>query len=91
MVEQDGFGAMVESLFQFVECTNFNFDDLFAAAVTDSALKRGNDASGQRDVIVLEQDTVGKISDDGFMPATTTRNRNRRGEQIIEIENRPGN
>src|SRR5208283_5369836 len=61
IVEQDGFGAVGESVLEFVEGTHFDFDGLRAPAILYRALQHGNDAACQRDVIVLDKNSVGKI------------------------------
>src|ERR1700677_1667674 len=61
VVEQDCFRPVVERLPQFFERAHFDFDGLAAAPVVDGALESRDCASGQRDVIALDEDAVGKI------------------------------
>ena len=61
VVEQHGFGADLHHLVEFVERAHFDLDRLRTATVVQRALKRGNDATGQRDVIVLDENAVAEI------------------------------
>ncbi len=51
----------VERLLQFFQRAHFHLDRLRAAPVAHSALQRRHNSSGQRDVVVLDQHSVGKI------------------------------
>src|SRR5579862_558434 len=61
VVEQDGFGADAQGLLQFVKIAELDLDWLGAAAIAHSPVKRGNDATRQCDVVVFNQNPVGKI------------------------------
>src|SRR5213593_296766 len=60
VVEQDGFGAKSECVFEFRKRAHFNFDRLRTPAVAMRALKRILDSPSQRDVVVLDEHTVGE-------------------------------
>ncbi len=61
VIEQNGFRSVRERLIQFFESAHFNFDGLGAASVADGVLEGGHNAAGQGDVIVLDEDAIGKI------------------------------
>ena len=61
VVDEDGVSAVAEGLLQLFERTNFDFDGLMAAAIVEGAFEGGNGAAGEGDVIVLDEDAVGKI------------------------------
>src|SRR5580704_7601390 len=52
---------MLQSVFQFVERTNFDLDYLLAAAVLVSPFQCGRDPAGQCDVIVLDEHAIRQI------------------------------
>ena len=61
VVEEQSFGAVGESFVDLFERADFDFDGLGAATVAMGKIERGNDAAGERDVIVLDEDAVGEI------------------------------
>src|SRR5208282_3190078 len=61
VVEQDGLCTDVQGLFQFVKIAELDLDWLRAPAIADGPVKRGNDATRQCDVVVLDKNPVGKI------------------------------
>ena len=61
VVEEKGFGSVGNREFHFLQLADFDFDGLRTTAVVMRALERGHDSSGERDVIVLNQHTIGKV------------------------------
>jgi len=61
VVEQDGFSAVDQCLLQFVEGSHFDLNRFRAAAVAQRPFQSWHDSSGQRDVIVFDEDSVGEI------------------------------
>ena len=61
IVEENGFGAGSQRLFEFPHGAYFDFDWLRTPAVAVRSLQRRNESAGQGDVVVLDEHTVGKI------------------------------
>ncbi len=61
VIEQDGLRAMGQRVVKFLWRADFYLDGLGAAAVADCVLQGGDNSAGERDVIVLDEDSIGKI------------------------------
>src|SRR5690242_19312132 len=61
VIEQNGFGIVLQGFVQFSQAANLYFDRLFTSTIGMGAVQRFADAAGQGDVIVLDEDTVGEI------------------------------
>src|SRR5271170_1281459 len=61
VVEQNCFRATGQRLLQFFKSAYLDLKDLRTSAVVQRALDRGHDSARQRDVIVLNKDSVGEI------------------------------
>src|SRR5580704_1825330 len=64
---------MLDGLIQLLERANFDLNDLLAAAVLVSAFQGGHNASCQRDVIVLDENSIRQIQPMVLSASTTHR------------------
>ncbi len=81
---------MGEGFLQFRQSADFHLDGLGAATVADGALERRDDAAGEGDVVVLDQDSVGKIEAMILAAATADRvlvDNSQAGSGFARIEN----
>jgi len=61
VVQQNRFSTVSQRIFQLAEVPHFHLDGLRTAPVSHSALQDGHDSAGQRNVIVLDEHSVGEI------------------------------
>ena len=61
VIEQDSFGAVRQRFVEFLKRAHFYLDGLRAATVANCTFKGGDNSTGESDVIVFDQDSVGKI------------------------------
>src|SRR5947209_19996694 len=61
VVEQHGLGAMLERLFEFGKGAYLDLNGLFAAAIAVGALERRRNPACQRNVIVLDEHSIGEV------------------------------
>src|SRR5437899_11741193 len=61
VVEQHGFGAMLQRLLRLFQRTDLDFNRLRAAPVTVSTLQRASNSARQGDVIIISPTSVGEI------------------------------
>src|SRR5215469_14295979 len=60
VVEKQSFSAVSKRQLHFVERAHFNFDRLRSTTVMVGPLERRNDASGERDMVVLDEYPIGE-------------------------------